>query len=227
MSRALGLGTAVLIAVALRAPAALAQTAIQPCGDLTTSYGPYDYRTDRDKLPIVDNHHFTPQVEALIRGVSGPLGAELSYVLAAFPNHHRALNAMIRLTERDHWQQPVGARYDVDCYFDRALRFRPDDVVVRLLYVTYLVKRARRDEAKAQLAAAARDAGNNGLFHFNIGLLYLDLGEVELAREHARRAQALDFSRPELIERLRAIRRWDDAVSPSEGAPSAPARSPQ
>ena len=46
------------------------------CGSIANAYGPYDYRTDRDALPIVDGAHFTPIVEALIRGNRGALGAE-------------------------------------------------------------------------------------------------------------------------------------------------------
>jgi hypothetical protein len=32
-----------------------------------TSFGPFDYRTERDKVLLVEQHHFTPEVENLIR----------------------------------------------------------------------------------------------------------------------------------------------------------------
>src|SRR5882672_10328606 len=64
------------------------------CGALPNAYGPFDYRIEHDKLAIVEAYHFTSQVELLIRGQSGALGADLDYTLRAAPNHHRALVAM-------------------------------------------------------------------------------------------------------------------------------------
>lgn len=206
---------------------AAAQPAVSHCGDLANGYGPYDYRTDRDKLPIVDNHHFTPPVEALIRGISGPLGGELDYVLRAFPNHHRALVAMTRLSERSQWQQPQGANWGIDCYYERALRFRPADVIARLLYADYLAKRSRRDEAMAQLARSTGEAGDNGFTHYNIGLQYLGLKQFDKAADQARRALELGFTRPELVNQLRAAGRWQEsAPAPEVVAPSAAASGP-
>ena len=34
----------------------------------------------------------------------------------------------------------------LDCYFQRAIRFRPDDVVVRMLFASYLLKDGRRTD---------------------------------------------------------------------------------
>ena len=193
---------------------AIAQPIASGCGELANGYGPYDYRTDRDKLPIVENHHFTPPVEALIRGISGTVGGELDYVLRAFPNHHRALVAMTRLSERSQWQRPSGAQWDIDCYFDLALRFRPADVISRLLYADYLAKRSRRDEAQAQLARSTGEAGDNGFTHYNIGLQYLGLKQFDKAVEQAHRALELGFTRPELANQLRAAGRWKEPEVP-------------
>jgi hypothetical protein len=211
---------AALIALAF---AASAQPAFHACGSLSTTFGPFDYRSDRDKLPIVENSHFTPAVEALIRGVSGPVGAELNYLLVVFPNHHRGLVAMTRLFERSKWAQPPGAKFSIDCYYDRALRFRPDDMLVRLLYASYLGKRNRNDEALTQLARAREDAGDNPITQFNVGLLYVDLKQYELARQQAYRVQRLGFTRPELVQRLQAAGEW---VPPPADAASAAMTTP-
>ena len=49
-----------------------AQAGQSDCGALQLhrpgQYGPYDYRTDKSKLDIVEDYHFTPAVEALVRG---------------------------------------------------------------------------------------------------------------------------------------------------------------
>jgi tetratricopeptide (TPR) repeat protein len=196
------------------------------CGSLHApgQYGPYDYRTDRDKLQIVEVNHFTPRVEQLIGGISGTLGGELDYVLRAFPNHHRALNAFTRLSERSNWQTPQGAKWGVDCYFDRALRFRPDDTVARLLYASYLGKRKRVEEATAQLERATVDAGDNGFSHYNIGLLYFEIGAFEKALAQAHKAASLGFARPELAQRLNAAGKWRDPEPPNPevAAPPSP-----
>ena len=78
------------------------------CGEISTggpggAGGDYTKAEDRYKLKIVEEHHFTSNIENLAYGNSGTLGGELSYVLLLFPNHHRALAALSKLTfERRH-----------------------------------------------------------------------------------------------------------------------------
>lgn len=205
-----------------------AQAASPTCGELAAAQGPYDYRTESPSVKFIEGNHFRPEVEALIRGVSGPVGADIDFVLRYIPNHHRALLAMTRLAERRQWQQPQGATYTVDCYYDRALRFRHDDVIARLLFTAYLIKRDRRDEALAQLARATVDAGDNGFTHFNIGLQYLDLRMFDNAADAARRALALGFTRQELVDRLRAAGQWRESPLPAQAnAPSDGASAPR
>src|SRR5437867_1540176 len=74
--------------------------ASQPLGDcgnpFQNAYGPFDYRTATgDQKTIVEAHHFTSEVESLHAGITGSIGAEIDYTLRAFPNHPRALMAMI------------------------------------------------------------------------------------------------------------------------------------
>ena len=44
-----------------------AQEAPQPniCGSLSNHYGPFDYRTEKGKLIIVESNHFTPVVRTM------------------------------------------------------------------------------------------------------------------------------------------------------------------
>ena len=206
------------------ASAAHAQQADTRCGSVTsTSFGPFDYRTERDKVLLVEQHHFTPEVENLIRGISGPLGGELHYVLATTPNHHRALLALVRLGERQHSQQPYGTKWVIECYFDRALRFRPDDTVARVIYATFLVKQGRSTDAKQQLQRAANDASDNGFGQYNIGLVYLEMKDYENALVQAHRALALGFTRTDLMDKLKAAGRWRDSeIAPVNGSGAEP-----
>src|SRR5689334_5467108 len=74
------------------------------CGKLENHYGPFDYRTTSKKnLELVESFHFTPKVEKGIGGnTSITAGGDLNYTLRVFPNHHRALAALIRLSELEH-----------------------------------------------------------------------------------------------------------------------------
>lgn len=210
---------ALLIAMAASATAR-AQSGDSSCGPIQNAYGPYDYRTDRDKLPIVELFHFKPEVEGLVRGEGGTaVGSELDYVLRAFPNHHRALIAMTRLGEKLKSAKPYGARYTVDCWYDRALRFRADDVVVRMLYAKYLVKNGREADAVQQLDRVAVLAKDNAFTHFNLGLIYFDMKLYDKALVQAHSASELGFPRADLQDQLKAAGKWQEPERKPEPVP--------
>jgi tetratricopeptide (TPR) repeat protein len=191
------------------------QPTTSACGPLNPpgQYGPFDYRTDGDKLPIVLGAHFTPEVESLIRGhTSSTPGGDIDYTLRAIPNNHRALISMMRLGEKEKTPQPRGSRYTVECWFERAIQFRPDDSIVRMIYSTYLNSQGRLSDAKVQLQTASTYAKDNGFTHYNIGLHYFDLKDYDQALVQAHKAMALDFPRTELSEKLQSVGKW---VAPS------------
>jgi tetratricopeptide (TPR) repeat protein len=191
------------------------------CGSLDNGYGPFDYRSQRSKLAIVERFHFTPDVEALIRGgkSANSLGSNLDYTLRASPNHHRALAALARLAEREKLPQIAGMRYSVDCWFERAVRFSPDDTIASLLMVSYLSRTGRTDAALARLQVAAEAAKDNGFTHYNVGLGYLQLKKYDEALQHAHRAVHLGFSGQELKKQLQAVGHWREPTP--EKAPAA------
>lgn len=204
---------------------ALAQQA-QNCGPIANAYGPFDYRTQRPRLVIVEQYHFQPHVEALIRrpGMSGvAIGGDIDYTLRASPNHHRALVSMSRYGERLGRDKVPGADYTVECYFDRAIRFAPDDPIVRMIYAGFLGRQNRLPEAERQLEIAAGHAGENAFTLYNIGLVYFELKRHAKALEYAHRAKALGWPRPELEQRLRALGQWQDPAPPAAAASSASA----
>lgn len=203
-------GATILVAGHL---SAFAQPADSACGSLQNHYGPYDFRTDKIKLPIVDGAHFTPIVEALIRGSSsssGP-GADLNYTLTAFPNHHRALVSVMNYGEKLKPKQPKDLPLSVECYFIRALRFRPDDNVSRLIYATFLVKNKREAEANQHLEAASKTAGDNAFTYNNIGLIYYDMKKFDQALVEAHKAYGLGFQAPGLRDQLKSVNKWKEA----------------
>jgi tetratricopeptide (TPR) repeat protein len=203
--------------------AAQAQVSSEVCGPVwgTSHFGPLDYRLNKARAAReVEPVHFTPKVENLISGATGSIGADINYTLRAFPNHHRALVATTRLAERQKTDQPDGMLWPVECYFERAIRFAPDDVVVRSLYAQWLGKRGRRPEAQWQLETALKTAQDSPISNYNIGLVYFELGDYDKALVQAHRALEMGWPRQELAQQLKSAGKWRE---PTEGAAPAAA----
>lgn len=197
----------------LVSPSSFAQVASAECGSLENAFGPFDYRVERgNNLHLVEIAHFTPAVEALIKGNAGYLGGDLDYTLRAFPNHHRALMSMMRYGERSKTAIPKDMRYSVECYFERAIRFRPDDAISRMIYSMYLAKNGRNTDAVRQLdlAAAGAEDKENAFTHYNLGLNYFDLKEYGKALAQAHKSYALGFIQPALRDKLKEAGKWTD-----------------
>ena len=94
-------------------------------------------------------------------------------------------------------QNPApGGKYTVECWFDRAIRFAPDDAMVKVVYGIYLIKRGKPQEAVGQLEAALAAAGDNANVHYNLGLAYVDLKRYDKALDSAHAAYRLGFPFP-------------------------------
>lgn len=201
---------AVYLALALSIPAH-GQGRIDLCGDPHDNgpaYGPFDYRaaTSAEK-EIVERVHFTRSVETLQKGNTGTLGGDLHYTLNVFPNHARALYAMERLGERLKTNRPPGAKYLIECYYDRAVRYAPDDALVRVLYAIYLIEHKRTEEAKVHLEQVEQGADNPQIA-YNLGLAYFDLQEYDRALVYAKRARQLGITLTGLQQRLEHAGKW-------------------
>lgn len=187
------------------------------CGNLQNAYGPYDYRSDKDKLGIVEQFHLTSNVITLTSAQSaGFVGGDLDYTLRAFPNHHVALNAMARLGDKEKSPRPKGANFSVECYFQRALRFRNDDAIVKTIYASYLAKHGKRSEALNQLIEAAQLSEENANVIYNTGLIYFDLKEYERSLSYAHQAYRLGFPLPGLRDKLKKAGKWREPAAQSE-----------
>ena len=224
--------------ISLLCASAQAQISTEICGTLRNAFGPFDYRADHqkpsplnmsysEKRILVEGAHFTARVEAGIGSESnernGPAGGDMDYTLRAFPNNHRALIALMRLGEMQKSDKPVGLKWVIECYMERAIRFAPDDPIVRIIYSTFLSKKSRLPEAVEQLDQATKLAENNGFTHYNIGLTFFDLKRYDKALVSAHRAMAAGFERNELAEKLKAAGQWREplAAEASDAASSA------
>ncbi len=180
------------------------------CGELGAMV--YDYTNSENKtlLGTVEQHHFTSNIENLRYGNTGTLGGDLSYTLMIFPNHHRALAAFGKLSLRDKTLKPSGAKYSVGCFFDRAIRLKPTDGTVRMVYGNYLLKTGKTDEAIEQLRTALDLQPDDATINYNLGLVYMRKKDYEQAKIYAKKAYELDFPLPGLKNQLIQAGKWED-----------------
>lgn len=182
------------------------------CGRLPAfqpGIGPYDYRTVNPGFRAqVESHHFNPDVERLVKGQTDEIGADIDFVLERMPNHPRALAAMVRLSTKQGTNRPKGAKQTVDCYFERALGFQPDDSTVNTLAGAYLLGRGNVNGAIGQLKAAIALAPDDGIAHYNLGLAYFEKKDYDLALAEAKRARELGIELPGLQNKLQRAGKW-------------------
>ena len=200
---------------------AAAFAAGEPCGILNPpgQYGPYDYWADQDKLGIVEEFHFTKEIARMDPAVTD-IGNQLDYVLRAFPNHPYALGNTMKLRERSGSEKIPGMNFSVACYLERAIRFRPKDRTVRVIYAEYLGKTGKKAEAINQLLAVQLPGkADNSYLHYEIGLLYFDLGDFEKSLDYAQRAYRQGATLSGLKNKLVRAGKWRDA--PAETTESA------
>lgn len=194
---------------------------VADCGSLQNHFGPFDYRvaTAAEKY-LVERPHFPPKVEQLQAGNTSYLAADISYTLSVFPNHPRALWSMARLGIRQNTERPAHSTYSVRCWFDRAIRFRPDDPNVRMVYGVYLIKIGKSQDALVQLEIAATEDKDNANLNYNIGLAYFDLKKFDQSLDFAHKAYSLGFPLPGLKNKLVRVGKWRDPASVSESTDS-------
>lgn len=181
---------------------------------------PWDYRDSRYAwdLATVETHHFNMDVQMLTRGQSGSFpGPDLLFIFNFFPNHHGALNAMGRLWRKSRGQPggiPRGLTVDqtADYFFRRAMEFAPDDGVVRMLYGIHFFLDGDLEKARGEYEAALALEPNSPEIHYNAGLYFHAIGEVDVALHHANFAYQAGYPLPGLRNKLIESGVWNAAV---------------
>jgi tetratricopeptide (TPR) repeat protein len=184
------------------------------CPDGGQGYGPFDYTLRsqyKSNLELVESAHFTPQVENLISGntSSDPTG-DIAYTLRAWPNHHRALNSMIRLRLRNKSNSATKAGIPAECYLQRAINFSPKDGITYMLFGIYLAQMKKPQEALDAYEQAERLAPDNVQIKYNMGLVLVDLGRYDDAKVYAVEVYSRKFPLPGLMRKLKDKGYWED-----------------
>ena len=198
------------------------------CGDLQNAFGPFDYTDPSirvhesgigdNKLHLVESAHFYEAIEDLTQGETDMqlLLHHLDYTLRVFPNHHRALYAVMRLEDElggkipQHHFRNVGSSYErtPDCFFDRAVRFRPNDPTVHLLRGIYYHWLNQFDKAMEAYRQSETLYPKSADLKYNLGLLFIDRAEYETARKYAKEAYDLGHTQIGLREKLTQAGYW-------------------
>jgi tetratricopeptide (TPR) repeat protein len=179
---------------------------IQPCEPFDPNGVYHDIHEAQDQVlrGTVERNHFTKPVATLQHGQTAPLPRDIAFVLRYFPNHYLALNAMGRW-QLMHRLDPGDAESPVwtaDCYFQRAIDFRPDDATIHLIYAIYLHGAKRYADASKQYAAAEENGADNAEFYYNRGLLAVDMGNLDEAQKDADKAYSMGAPLPGLRDKL-------------------------
>lgn len=180
------------------------------CGTLENAYGPWDYTNPihlSEKLAVVNTWHFTKSVENLVKGKSGSVISDIDYTLRASPNHHRALMSMANYRLKHPWQ-PFEQYRSAECYFKRALAFKPDDGYVYLVYGIYQYKRKKYKEAESLYLKALEIMPDNADLNNNLALLYLKTTDYIKARKYAEQAYSYGFQLRGVEEILKDKGKW-------------------
>ncbi len=181
----------------------------QECGQLANAFGPFDYRTvDTKTLKTVEDFHFTPTVERLAGGHTGTIEGDLSYTLRALPNHHRALFSFARLALREKKSKFATSEHSIDCWFERASRFAPDDGQVLAIEAYYLSRKGDRSGAVRKYKEAIDLGVDTADTYYSYGLLLFDLKQYDASLEFAKKAYAQNFPLPALRKKLQSVGKW-------------------
>lgn len=198
-------------------------SAIQPAylSDLPSGFGPYDY-TDAaawKNLDVVEKYHFDEGVRSFRRGLNGSVWGDINYTLRAFPNHHLALEAMVRLLhQKDSYMtyerrkilyHRMPKEVNAKAYFEKAIKLSPQDYKTIFLYGIHLHKTKKYKEALKQYKAAESLGLVSADLSYNFGLLYLQLGSPEKALSYAKKAYAQGHPLPALREKLIKLNVWE------------------
>lgn len=216
-----------LLALAALLGAAAMPAAAKTCGNITINQ--HDYRqTDANSRYIVEVRHFTEDIELGVH--NGALGGDLEYTLQHYPNHPRVLNTVLRVAPRYRFAILPGARLPVECYFERAVRFYPDDGIAWLMYARFQFMRGKDAEALEMLQRAVNLSPDEPSINYNLGLVYAKQKKYEQALPYAQKAYAQNFPLPALKQTLIKAGKWvepEPLAKPAEEETAAePAPSP-
>lgn len=175
---------------------------VQCFGQPTGNFGPFDYRTRKDKLPIVENYHFKPEMEQLRFGRLQDSMDNIRYTITKFPNHHRALYSAVRFSLMSSASRSLKRTHPAECYLQRAIAYAPNDSVPYQLFGLYLHRLDQPEQALPLYRKAVELSPRDPMLRYNFGLVLMDLKQYDEALTQAQVAYGAGIEFPGLRSRL-------------------------
>lgn len=191
--------------------------------DLSNHFGPWDYfdpanhqsnaQQSEGRIAIVEGRHLTSSMLQLKHGSTGAkISPDLNYTLAAIPNNPRALNLASLIAIKHTGNNPKFInevlRYDIDCYFKRALKLNPSRPEVFHIWGLDKYRKKKYAEAIEKFKSAIDLGSTNPELHYNMGLAYFKLKQYPQAVEQAQVAAKGNYPLDGLQNMLREVGAW-------------------
>lgn len=193
----------------------------EKCEGGQVPFGPYDYlqrASLQGQLEVVEENHFTPNVESLQSGNTTTAMGDIHYTLQTWPNHHRALNSAFkfRLKHRELWNKPANLQsYPAECYLQRAMNFSPNDPVAFLLYGMLMHQMKQYDKALNAYKTAVKLQPGDLITQYNMGLTLVAMKKYAEAKAIAQHVYSKGFPLPGLKRKLAEVERTAGAAKPT------------
>lgn len=176
-------------------------------------HGPFDYNTaTHAERRLVEGTHFNEHYQAYLVGKSKfqktrdyiieTPAAGFGYTLWAFPNHPFALSAIEDIGTKQKSEKLMGLQLRVHCYFQRAVKFKPNDATVRALYGYYYARRGKQKEAEFQVEKAMELSPDDKSVLSYAAFSYLKINKPDLAAQIAKRAYEAGYQLPGLRRQI-------------------------
>lgn len=174
---------------------------------------PYNYyypAPDR-LLENVEKYHLQQGIDKVKKGEFEYAWSEFAFMLHYFPNHPRALQLISDLSI----QMEDSVR--TVKYFERALKLYPKEAPTYALYGVFLHKVGQPEKAIEQYLHALKIDNKPAEYHYNLGLAYYALNQLDKAYDAAKNAYSRGYPLPGLKEKLVAKGVWKSNANTQTG----------
>lgn len=167
---------------------------------------PYNYYVPAPDrlLENVEKYHLQKGISLVKKGQFEYAWSEFAFMLHYFPNHPHALQLIsdLALQMEDNTRALK--------YFERAMKLYPNEAPTYALYGIYLHKTGKIKQAIEYYQKAVKLDDKPAEYHYNLGLAYFALQEMEQSYMAAQKAYQRGYPLPGLKDKLIAKGIWKD-----------------
>lgn len=196
---------------------------LKDCSELKWRRGkPYNYFADETRrvtgtfsgglLYLVESAHFTDSVRTLTGTSTGPQPSDILFVLSTIPNHPAALDAYSRYETQYHsfssFRQRKDTRapeYKADCLISRAASLFPQYSSTFLVWGIHYFREKKFEAAAEKMLKALELEPDSAEIKYNLGLVYLELDKLDIAKKYASEAYSEGFPLVGLMNKIKMM----------------------